>query len=150
MPRRALSILIVEDDLAVAELLRSLLSGVSGWTTIVAHDAAGAREIFHKAHISALVLDINLPDATGTELLTQLKLDSHWHSPLVILTSANSNQPAIYDAIQHTPHSCFIPKPFDVDEIVAALEALTPASPTPLPVNPLPRRRPQPTKTRAA
>ena len=39
-----LTILVVEDDHAVAELMRSVLNRVPGWGATVVHDAAAARE----------------------------------------------------------------------------------------------------------
>jgi DNA-binding response OmpR family regulator len=119
---RTLSILVVEDDTAVAELIRALLNRVSGWGATVVHDAAAAREVFAHVHVEALVLDVNLPGISGVELLELLEKDSHWHNPPVILMSANANQEEIHRAMETRPHVQFIPKPFDVDEIVDAIE----------------------------
>jgi len=43
---QTLSILVVEDDEAVAELVRAVLNDVVGWGTTVVHNAAAAREVF--------------------------------------------------------------------------------------------------------
>ena len=39
-----LSILVVEDVVAVAELVRAVLNEVLGWGATIVHDAAAARE----------------------------------------------------------------------------------------------------------
>ncbi len=118
------SILVVEDDQAVAELLRALLNRVSGWGATVVHDAAAAREVFAHVRVEAMVLDVNLPGISGLELLDLLEHHPNWHDPAVILTSANTNQPEISAALGRHPNARFIPKPFDVDEVVEAIEEL--------------------------
>ena len=53
---RTLTILVVEDDEAVAELIRTVLNRVSGWGATVVHDAAAASEVFRHVEIEVLVL----------------------------------------------------------------------------------------------
>lgn len=123
---QTVSILVVEDDLAVAELLRTLLNRISGWGATVVHDAAAAREVFAHIRVEALVLDVNLPGISGLELLELLERHPSWTNPPVVLTSANSEDPAIARALERHPNVQFIPKPFDVDELVNAIgDALT-------------------------
>ena len=89
-----LTILVVEDDIATAELLREVLNDVPGWGATVVHDAAAARAVFHHVQVEMLVLDVNLPGITGLELLELLRRDSEWKEPPVVLVSANPDQPA--------------------------------------------------------
>jgi CheY-like chemotaxis protein len=119
-----ISILVVEDDGAVAELLRALLNRVPGWGATVVHDAPAAREVCRFVEIDALVLDVNLPGMSGLELLDSLRQEPGWRCPPMILTSANGEQPAIDAAVARQPNARFIPKPFDVDEIVQTLQEL--------------------------
>lgn len=120
-PGRTLSILVVEDDEATAELVRALLDDVPGWGATVVHDAAAAREVFRHVRIEVLVLDVNLPGISGLELLALLRGDTHWHEPPVILMSANPDQPDLRAAVQHDAAVRFIAKPFDVDEFLEAV-----------------------------
>jgi CheY-like chemotaxis protein len=46
-----LTILVVDDDQAVAELLRELLNDVPGWGATVVHDAAAARAVFRHRQV---------------------------------------------------------------------------------------------------
>ena len=71
-----LSILVVEDDEAVAELIRAVLNDVSGWGATVVHNAAAARAVFQHVRIEVLVLDVNLPGISGLELLELLRAGS--------------------------------------------------------------------------
>jgi DNA-binding response OmpR family regulator len=120
---KTLSILVVEDDEAVAELLRTLLNQVHGWGATVVHDAASARELFRHVRIEALVVDVNLPGISGIELLDLLRHDPHWDEPPVILMSANTEQPEIRAALVRGSAVRFIPKPFDVDTLIRELDA---------------------------
>src|SRR5215210_1010644 len=59
------SILVVEDDHAVAELLRETFHDIAGWAATIAHDAAAARQVFEQVTIDVLLLDVNLPGISG-------------------------------------------------------------------------------------
>ena len=118
-----LSILVVEDDHAVAELVRTLLNQVAGWGATVVHDAAAARQVFRHVRIEVLVVDVNLPGISGLELLELLRQDPTWDEPPVILMSARADQPGIQDAVHRGAAVKFIPKPFDVDQLVEEIRA---------------------------
>jgi CheY-like chemotaxis protein len=123
-----LTILVVEDDEAVAELLRTVLNEVSGWGTTVVHDAAGAAEVFRHVQVDVLVVDVNLPGISGLDLLELLRSDPHWRQPPIILLSARPEQPAVQHALAEGTVTRFLAKPFDVDEVVAAIHEATDAS----------------------
>jgi two-component system phosphate regulon response regulator PhoB len=118
-----LSILVVEDDHAVAELIRTILNDVPGWGATVVHDAAAAREVFRHVRIEVLVVDVNLPGISGIELLGLLRNDRHWNEPPVLLMSARPDQAAITTAMRQGMVTAFLSKPFDVDDLVAEVRA---------------------------
>ena len=117
-----LSILVVEDDEGTAELVRTILNLVPGWGATVVHDAAAAREVFRHVRIEVLVLDEGLPGIAGPELLELLRRDPHWDEPPVILMSAQVDEPALRDVLRHDGGIRFIRKPFDVDDLVRAVQ----------------------------
>jgi|RhiMethySRZTD1v2_1073278.scaffolds.fasta_scaffold855886_1 CheY-like chemotaxis protein len=126
------SILVVEDDEAVAELIREVLNDVVGWGATVVHNAAAARQIFQHVHIEVLVLDVNLPGISGLELLALLRQDPHWNEPPIMLMSADAGQPAVTDALREHAVTAFLQKPFDVDQLVAEIhKAVASAYPDP-------------------
>ncbi len=118
---QTLSILVVEDDVATAELLRVLLNDVSGWGATVVHDAAAAKEVFRHVRVEVLVLDVNLPGISGIELLGLLRNDPHWNEPPIVLMSANPGQPDVAGALREGAVTTFLKKPFDVDQLVAEI-----------------------------
>ncbi len=115
------TILVVDDDQAVAELLRQLLNDVPGWGATVVHDAAAARAVFHHVRVEVLVLDVNLPGIGGRELLELLRRDDAWHDPPIIFISAVPDQPDVRDAVR-SDGIRLIGKPFDVDVLIEAVK----------------------------
>src|SRR5215213_3020700 len=115
-----LTILVVEDNSATAELLRTLLNDVSGWGATVVRNAAAALAVFSHIRVDVLILDINLPGISGLDLLPLLRQNQHWQAPPVILVSADPSQAGIREAMEEGEAVRFIAKPFDVDELVHA------------------------------
>jgi len=119
---QTLSILVVEDDEAVAELVRIILNDVPGWGATVVHDASAAKTVFHHVRIEMLVLDVNLPGISGLELLGLLHHDPYWHKPPIILMSADPHQAGIKEAVRDGSATTFLRKPFDVDQLVHEIQ----------------------------
>lgn len=118
----SVSVLVVEDDPAVAELIRSVLNDVEGWGVAVAHDAAEARSVFRQVRINVLVLDINLPGISGLELLELLRQDEGWAEPPVIIVSATADEPGVRAALRDARVTRTLKKPFDLDELIASIK----------------------------
>jgi DNA-binding response OmpR family regulator len=118
-----LSILVVEDDEAIAELIRTVLNDEIGWGATVVHDADAARQVFRHIRSEVLVIDVNLPGTSGLDLLNLLRQDPHWHEPPIILMSANASQPGIREVVSAGQVMAFLRKPFDPDQLVAEIRA---------------------------
>ena len=123
--RSTLSILVVEDDPGVADLLRELLNDVEGWGATVAHEAGAARATFQQVGIDVLVLDVNLPGISGLELLELLRQEPGWHEQPVIIISANVDDSTVREAIRRARVTEALAKPFDVDQLIRCIEAAT-------------------------
>jgi CheY-like chemotaxis protein len=114
-----LSILVVEDDVAAAELIRTVLNDVPRWGATIVHSAPAAREVFRHVTIEVLVVDVNLPGISGLELLELLRKDPHWDEPPVLLMSGRPEQAGIAAAMRDGLVTAFLAKPFDVEDLVA-------------------------------
>jgi CheY-like chemotaxis protein len=119
----ALSILVVEDEHAVAELVRALLGQLAGWRATVVHDAPAARHVFRHVPVDVLLVDVNLPGISGPELLELLRRDPTWDEPPVVLMSADADQPEIRAALRRGVAARFIPKPFNADHLVEEIRS---------------------------
>ena len=82
------TILIVEDDDPMADLMRLILED-DGWTVHRAGDGKGAKELIGRLAPPALVtLDIFLPDISGVDLILHVKATPGWERvPIVMVTA---------------------------------------------------------------
>jgi DNA-binding response OmpR family regulator len=118
-----LSILVVEDDEAIAELIRIVINDEVGWGATVVHSADAARLVFRHVRSQVLLIDVNLPGTSGLDLLILLRQDPLWHEPPIILMSANEGQPGIREVLRNGQVIAFLRKPFDADQLVAEIRA---------------------------
>ncbi|MCL6638912.1 MAG: response regulator [Firmicutes bacterium] len=118
-PRK--EILIVDDDAAMVDLLvRELNKRNFGATG--AGDAAGAKKILERYRPDLIILDIVMPGSNGLELLKELRADPRFDWTPIFILSSKSSPTEIIDGIK-TGADDYILKPFDVDDLVARIEA---------------------------
>lgn len=115
-----LNILIVEDERVAARRIERLVRDILGEkvTTIVLVETLNDAEIYlKKKQIDLLFLDLNLNGENGFELLKKVVSESFQ----TIVVSANIDR-----AIEAYEYGVldFIPKPFDMNRMVKALERL--------------------------
>jgi two-component system LytT family response regulator len=110
-----MKIFIVEDSRLARQELRTLLAAIPDADIVgEAAELAAAREAIDRLQPELLLLDVELPGATGFDLLDQLE-----HVPLVVFTTA-------YD--QHALAAFernaldYLLKPIDADRLAAALD----------------------------
>jgi CheY-like chemotaxis protein/signal transduction histidine kinase len=88
-------ILIVEDDLRFAAILRDL-SRELGFLCIATHTAADALVAAPRYRVHAIILDMNLPDRSGLEVLNELKRSPGTrHIPVHVVSVADFSQEAL-------------------------------------------------------
>ncbi|MDQ1349836.1 MAG: Response regulator [Acidobacteriota bacterium] len=81
------TILIVEDDKKVVELLKETIEEIgSGCNIKIAYNGKEAVEIFEKEKIELALLDIKMPVMDGVQVLTELHNRKIW-LPIIILTA---------------------------------------------------------------
>ena len=118
MPGKRL-ILVVEDDVSFAEILRDLAHELDFQCVVVqsADDGLTAAARFHP---SAILLDINLPDFSGLRVLDQLKRDSRTrHIPVHVVSAFDYRREALeLGAVGYAL------KPAKREELTEALERL--------------------------
>ncbi len=110
-------ILLVEDELINQEILRAYLE--DNYELLVASSGTEALELLYAQYemLSLVLLDLNLPDIHGLELLRQIKADSRTSRLPVIVMTADSEAEVnslTLGAID------FIPKPYPQQKVVRA------------------------------
>jgi CheY-like chemotaxis protein len=78
-------VLVVDDDVDSAEMLRMLL-GLMGHEAAIAHDGRAALAVAGEHRPHAILLDISLPDIDGYEVARQIRLRYGHTMRLIALT----------------------------------------------------------------
>jgi DNA-binding NtrC family response regulator len=111
-------ILIVDDDRLIAQTLAQQL-GVLGYRATAVHDGASARQALPQKEFSLALLDLNLPDTTGLELLRSWQ-QSAPQLPVVMISGA-ATIPQAVEALKIGAVD-FLVKPVDVDLLEAVIK----------------------------
>lgn len=115
-------ILVVDDERDILEMLCDLLS-VRGFEVDAAPSAQEALERIRETIYDAAVLDFNLPDMDGVMLHRRIRqMDEELAAKTLFMSGmVQSDQNLGYYAAQSAG---FISKPFQVDEVLAALHSI--------------------------
>jgi two-component system response regulator MprA len=112
---------LCEDDPAIRRVVTSALR-LAGHDCEVAHDGGEALRLFAgDMQPDVVVLDIGLPDADGRDICQALRA-AGVHAPVLFLTALGQVHEKI--AGFAAGGDDYLPKPFDVKELVVRIEAL--------------------------
>lgn len=116
------TILIVEDELAIVELVSFSLRG-AGWEVDAVHTTADAWDYLQSKRPQMILLDWMLPDQSGLRLLSRLRGDRNFSSmPVIMLTAKSMEEDKIAGLDQGADD--YITKPFSPRELNARIKAL--------------------------
>ena len=113
-------LLIIEDDIGLNQGLSKALKA-DDRQIISCHDLKAAREQLLCGSVSLVLLDINLPDGSGLELLREIKENTPG-IPVILLT-ANDTDLDIVDGLERGADD-YITKPFNILEVKARIKAI--------------------------
>jgi DNA-binding response OmpR family regulator len=113
------SILIVDDEQIIRNVLKRKLEQSTSYNVFTADDGEPALEIFRKENIDLVISDLLMVRMNGIELLRNLKQIDH-KVPVIIITGYGTLDDAI-EAIKLGAED-FIKKPFDISEVIATIE----------------------------
>jgi PleD family two-component response regulator len=108
-------ILIIEDDLDVAEMLDAYFR-VQGYEVLTANWGEDGVKVCQKEHPALIILDIRLPDIDGFEVATRLRENRRTANiPIIFLTEKRARA----DILQGLELGAddYITKPFDIQEL---------------------------------
>ena len=113
-------ILIVEDDNDISQMLKELLEQ-NGYEVSQAFSGTEALFYIDKELPMALILDLMLPGMNGEQLLAKIKQE---HPEVAVIISSAKEDIKIRVELLRAGADDYIVKPFDVDELLARLEAV--------------------------
>lgn len=114
-------ILIVEDDLTLGKLIKIALENqryIVDWV----NDDSECLSAIKSTDYEIIILDINLPDKSGIEIL-QIMRSLKNYTPVLILTALNSAMQKVNGLDAGADD--YLTKPFDLSELLARIRSLT-------------------------
>ena len=118
-PSAAKSILIVEDDPAIGDLLIETISYETLYHPIVVSDGIQALKVVNDTRPDLLLVDYRLPIMSGIELYDQIQaMEGIAHIP-TIMTSASRIENELADR-----NITVLIKPFDLDELLETIKRM--------------------------
>ncbi len=120
-----MKVLIADDDPIFISLMVDILAG-EGYEVVQAENGRVAWEQLQAEAVDLAVLDMNMPDMDGVELIKLIRADERFAKlPVMVLTIGfrakdivQENDPSVTD---------YMTKPFDVDDMLAKVRQMLPA-----------------------
>ena len=113
-------ILLVEDDLPLAEALTTLLAAV-GYAVDCVHDGLSAEVLIGAERFDLVILDLNLPEKDGLAVLRSLRARRN-PVPILILTARGAPDERVLGLDLGADD--YMVKPFDVREFEARVRSI--------------------------
>jgi CheY-like chemotaxis protein len=111
------TVLICDDEAPLRELIRVSLAGP--YSIVEANDGEECLELLRRAPPDVVILDMMMPRRNGLEVLAEMRSDAELaRLPVIVLTA----QPATRDEALRAKADLVIVKPFEPDQIAAAVE----------------------------
>lgn len=111
-------VLVVDDDLALAEMLGIVLRG-EGFEPVFCSDGASAVAVFRETQPDVILLDLMLPGMDGIDVCRAIRLESG--VPIVMLTAKSDTVDVVVGL--ESGADDYIVKPFKPKELVARIRA---------------------------
>lgn len=119
--KKASSILIVDDNQDMLELLKDIFS--PGYNIATALTAQQAFAQIKEQQPSLIITDVMMPEINGIEFTKRLKQNKHTMSiPIIILSAKNSDNEKVEGV--NAGADAYIGKPFDINYLQAVAERL--------------------------
>lgn len=119
MNERKASVLVVDDDAAIRELLEEHLTRV-GYDVRTAGDGDQMRERLNSSHVDLIVLDVMLPGDDGFTLCRQIR--EYSRVPIIMLTASSDETDRVVGL--ELGADDYLAKPFSARELQARVKAL--------------------------
>jgi CheY-like chemotaxis protein len=116
-------ILIIDDDVSITELLKTLVK-MEGHTPTAVNDSTKAIEIASSVDPDLITLDLMMPGVTGFELCELLHQDPKLAKIPIIIVSARDDPESKERALKAGAKD-YVTKPFGADELMQKIKELT-------------------------
>jgi DNA-binding response OmpR family regulator len=116
-------ILIVDDDIAITNLMQMLVS-MEGHQPTTVNDSTQVLEVADFVQPDLITLDLMMPGLTGFELCELLHNDPKFTNTPIVIVSAKDDPESREQALRLGAKD-YLTKPFGVDELIGKINTLT-------------------------
>ena len=116
-------ILVVDDDVQVAEAVQQCLVEEAGYEVVVAHDGVEALEQYLAWHPHCIVTDLIMPWMNGYQVMRCLMAGSlHTVPAFVVMSALTQFEVPLNRSYLKGNFVTYVDKPFHIDHLLAAVE----------------------------
>ncbi len=115
-----ISVLVIEDEADIRQLLRTLLERADYTVSEAIEGRDGVRQ-FHQVHPDIVILDVGLPDLDGWQVLERIR-DMSDTTPVLMLTALGTERDKVRGL--NAGADDYMTKPFGKAELLARLDAI--------------------------
>ena len=109
------TILVADDEIFIVEFVTTLLED-EGYNVVRAFNGREALARLEHGGCDLLITDNMMPHLSGLQLIDHLRADPALDIPVILMSAALPSLPP--------PPTVFLPKPFDLDELLQQVAAL--------------------------
>lgn len=117
-------VLVVEDDLPIAQLLAGAINDEPGYVAVRVGRGTDALQALDAVNADLVLMDIGLPGMSGLEVLDRMRNDERLCRVPVIFETASASEHA--QAMRARGVAAYVRKPFDLNEVVAFVKKIAP------------------------
>jgi two-component system chemotaxis response regulator CheY len=114
--------LVVDDSSTMRRLLRSILNA-AGFEVAEAGCGAAALDLLEQKPVDLALLDWNMPEMSGIELLGKIRAESQHQGTRIIMVTTESEQSEVERAL-HEGADEYVMKPFSREAILEKLQII--------------------------
>jgi two-component system chemotaxis response regulator CheY len=118
---------IVDDDDEMAHAVRLMLELLDFEVSAYRHARAAVEKLMQGQRPDVMILDINMPEVTGMDMLEFLRRRAELKDLPVIMLSTEATDVRVDEAMRLGANA-FVFKPVTIDELEAAIGRVLPAS----------------------
>lgn len=119
------TVLHIEDELSITGLVDNILARRPGIRTIAAMQGGLGLDLARQHHPAAILLDLDLPDIRGEEVLRQLQKDPETSDIPVLIISVVADAEHISRLLAAGARG-YLPKPLDLPSFLSAIDEVLP------------------------
>lgn len=115
------TILVIEDEESLCELMQDVISGM-GYRVVVAYNGLDGLEMMQSSEPDLIICDRAMPAMTGYELLERIRgvYPQYRDVPFIFLTALTD--PADRESVSHLAPAAYLEKPLDFDDLRKIIE----------------------------